>query len=128
MKLLLDTHALLWFCEGNPSLSAVAREAIEDESNERFVSHASAWEIAIKLSLGKLKIQATFDELFPGVISANSFLSLQASYDHYRELLQLPLHHRDPFDRLLIAQAIVEGLTLVTFDHSMPAYGVPLLW
>lgn len=128
MKLLLDTHALLWFCEGSASLSAAARAAMEDDSNERYVSHASAWEVAIKLSLGKLKLGVPYGELFPGVLTANGFVALAPDFSHYRALLDLPLHHRDPFDRLLIAQAKVEGMTLLTCESSLATYGVPLFW
>jgi PIN domain nuclease of toxin-antitoxin system len=128
MKLLLDTHALLWFCDGNAALSGKARAAMEDERNERWVSHATAWEIAIKAGLGKLALQVPYEELFPGVIAANGWQVLAPDFLHYRELLVLPLHHRDPFDRLLVAQARVEGLTLVSADPHFPAYDVPVLW
>jgi PIN domain nuclease of toxin-antitoxin system len=125
---LIDTHALIWFCEGNPSLSAAARAAMEDEANERFISHAAPWEMAIKLSLGKLHLQTDYDVIFPGVLNANGFQLLPASLDHYRGLISLPRHHGDPFDRLMISQAQVEGLTIITCDPHFPAYGVPLLW
>ncbi len=128
MKLLLDTHALLWFCEGNAALSVAARAAMEDESNERYVSHATAWEVAIKLSLGKLKLQVPYDDLFPGVLSANGFMVVPPDFRHYRALLELPFHHRDPFDRLLIAQAKVDGMTLLTCESNLAAYGIPLFW
>ena len=128
MRLLLDTHALLWFCEGNTALSAAARGAMEDSSNELYVSHATPWEVAIKLSLGKLELQTSYDALFPGVLDANGFQLLPLSLEHYRTLIPLPRHHGDPFDRLLIAQALVEGLTLITCDPQFPAYGVPVLW
>lgn len=128
MRLLLDSHALLWFCEGNAALSVSARAAIEDLGNEKYVSHVTAWEVAIKASLGKLKLAVPYDELFPGALLTNGFLALPPAFQHYRELLTLPFHHRDPFDRLLIAQARVEGLTLVSCDPHFPAYGGPLLW
>ena len=128
MKLLLDTHALLWFCEGSASLSPAARAAMEDQTSERYVSHASAWEIAIKLGLGKPELEVPFEDLFPGVLSANGFSVLLPEFRHYRALLELPFHHRDPFDRLLIAQPKVEAMTLVTSDRIAAAYGVPLLW
>src|SRR4051812_24949320 len=128
MRLLLDSHALLWFCEGNASLSVPARAAIEDQANEKFVSHATAWEVAIKFSLGKLKLGVAFEELFPGALITNGFQALAPDFRHYRELLNLPFHHRDPFDRLLIAQARAEGLSLVSCDPNFQAYGVPLLW
>ena len=128
MRLLLDTHALLWFCEGNPALSATARAAMEDSTNERYVSHATPWEVAIKVSLGRLELQVAFDALFPGVLNANGFDFLPSAPDHYRALIPLARHHGDPFDRLMIAQAQVESLTIVTCDSQFPAYGVPLLW
>lgn len=128
MRLLLDSHALLWFCEGSSSLSLDAREAIEDLGNEKYVSHATAWEVAIKVSLGKLKLAVSFRDLFPGALQSNGFVALPTDFRHYYELTTLPFHHRDPFDRLLIAQARVEQLTLVSCDQSFQAYGVPLLW
>ena len=103
MNLLLDTHALIWFCEGNPALSAAARAAMEDEANERYVSHATAWEVAIKVGLGKLKLQVPYEHMFPGVVTANGFGILIPDFRHYQAILALPFHHRDPFDRLLIA-------------------------
>jgi PIN domain nuclease of toxin-antitoxin system len=128
VRLLIDTHALLWFCEGRPELSEKARAAMEDEANERFVSHASAWEVAIKVSLGKLKLHDDYRVIFSGVIEANGFLLLPPSVDHYEALIDLPRHHGDPFDRLILAQAQVEGLTIVTRDAEFSDYGLPLLW
>jgi PIN domain nuclease of toxin-antitoxin system len=128
MRLLLDTHALLWFWEGNAALSAAARAAIEELDNEKLVSHVTAWEVAIKVSLGKLKLAAPYNDLFPGTLMASGFGELPTNLEHFRELLKVPFHHRDPFDRLLIAQARVEGLTLVSSDSRFKAYGVPLLW
>lgn len=119
MRLLLDTHALLWFCEGNAALTSAARSALEDRANERYVSHVSAWETAIKLALGKLTILVPYEDLFPGVLLPNGFVMLPSDLSHYRTLLQLPLHHRDPFDRLLVAQAKTEGLTLVSGDANL---------
>lgn len=128
MRLLLDTHALLWFGEGSAMLSSKARAAMEDERNERWASHATAWEVAIKASLGKLKLQIPFENLFPDGVVANGWQVLSPDFRHYRDLLELPFHHRDPFDRLLIAQARTEGLTVVTCDPHFSAYDVPLLW
>ena len=128
MKLLLDTQALLWFCEGHASLSAPARAAIEDRGHEKFVSHATAWEVAIKMNLGKLKLAIPYEEFFPGALIANGFRELAPDFRHYRELLALPLHHRDPFDRLLVAQAKVEGFTVVTSDPQFRTYAVNVLW
>jgi PIN domain nuclease of toxin-antitoxin system len=127
MRLLIDTQALLWFCDGNPALSSAARAAMEDDANERYVSHATAWEVAIKLSLGKLKLEADYGAIFPGALDANGFISLPPEVVHYQALLPLPRHHGDSFDRLIIAQAQVEGLAVVTCDAHFPAYGVTLL-
>lgn len=105
MRLLLDSHAFLWFCEGNSALSQAALEAIEDVRNEKWVSHATAWELAIKVSLKKLRLTMPFEELFPGTVLESGFYLLAPDCRHYQELLLLPWHHRDPFDRLLIAKA-----------------------
>ena len=128
MRLLIDTHALIWFCEGNPYLSTAARTAMEDGGNERLISHATPWEMAIKLALGKLVLQPDYSTIFPGVLDANGFAMLPSTFEHYRALIVLPRHHGDPFDRLIIAQAKVEGLTIVSDDSSITAYGVPILW
>ncbi len=128
MRLLLDSHALLWFLEGNALLSTHARKAIEDASNSKYVSHATAWEIAIKVSLGKLELKVSYEDLFPGVVETNGFEILSSGCAHFHELLKLPFHHGDPFDRLLIAQAKSEGMTLVSCDSQFAAYGIPVLW
>jgi PIN domain nuclease of toxin-antitoxin system len=128
MRLLIDSHALIWFCEGNAALSSIAREAMEDGSNERFISHATPWEMAIKLALGKLQLQSDFAVIFPGVLNANGFAMLTPKLEHYRALIDLPRHHGDPFDRLIIAQAKVDGMAVVTCDPNFPQYGVTIVW
>jgi PIN domain nuclease of toxin-antitoxin system len=128
MRLLLDAHTLLWFWEGNPSLSRSARAAVEDPANQKHVSYVTAWEVAVKVSLGKLKLSVPYQDLFPGAVLANGFQVLPMDFSHFGKLLSLPFHHRDPFDRLLIAQALVEGMTVVSCDPHFAAYGVPLLW
>lgn len=128
MRLLLDTHALIWFSNGDPALTQAARAAIEDSDNERYVSHATAWEMAIKFNLGKLQLQVSYEAIFPGVLNANKITLLMPALAHYKALIRLPPHHGDPFDRLIVAQAQVEGLTVVTTDRSFAAYGVPVLW
>jgi len=128
MRLLIDTHALIWFCEGSSSLSDAARAAMEDETNERFVSHAVPWEMAVKLALGKLKLQTDYELIFPAVLNANGFHLLPSSLKHYHDLITLPRHHGDPFDRLMISQARTEGLTIISCDDHFRASGVPLLW
>jgi PIN domain nuclease of toxin-antitoxin system len=126
--LLLDTHAVLWFDAGDERLSGPARALMEDPANEVFISHVSAWELAFKLSLGKLTLRVPYPELFPGVLVANGFLSLQPRFEHYQAPVDLPFHHRDPFDRLLVAQAKAEGLMLVTCDTNLARYGISLAW
>jgi PIN domain nuclease of toxin-antitoxin system len=92
------------------------------------VSHASAWEVAIKTSLGKLKLQIPYEDVFPAAVLANGFAVLTPRFDHYRALIGLPWHHRDPFDRLLVAQAQTESLTLVSKDPHFWTYGISILW
>ena len=128
MKLLLDTHALLWFLEGNPRLSEPARSAIEAPGNERLFSTAGAWEIAIKVSLGKLTLHVPYEQLVPGQLLANDVALLPIRPEHLSGVLTLPFHHRDPFDRMLIAQALAEEAVLVSADLMLDAYGVQRLW
>ncbi len=117
MKLLLDTHTLLWFIAGSASLSVYARSLIEDASNEKFVSIVSIWETAIKVSIGKMFLSAPFDVLFPHQLQINGFELLPVNIEHTSVVTTLPFHHRDPFDRLLIAQSIEEKMTLVSVDE-----------
>ena len=128
MKLLLDTHALLWFIAGSSNLSAYARTLIEDVSNEKFVSIASIWETAIKVSIGKMILSAPFDVLFPRQLQINGFDLLPIKVEDTSVITTLPFHHQDPFDRLLIAQAIEEKLTLVSVDDIFDDYGITRLW
>jgi len=128
MKLLLDTHAFLWFIMGSPNLIASARALIEDVASERFLSAASIWEMAIKLSTGKLTMSAPFDDLIPRQLDVNSIKLLGIEVGHAAVVSTLPFHHRDPFDRLLVAQAIVEGMPIVSVDTAFDVYGVKRLW
>lgn len=128
MNLLLDTHALLWFLGGDARLSAKARSAIEDLGNTRLFSIASAWEIAIKVSLGKLSLTAPFHELIPRQLRANGVQLLGISPEHLNGLIALPFHHRDPFDRILVSQARVENAIVVSADAVLDSYGVARLW
>ena len=120
MKLLLDTHALIWWLSNDSTLSVEARDAISDPDNIVFVSAASAWEIAIKKSLGKLQAP---DDL-KVQIEAKKFTQLAINIDHALTAEKLPLYHQDPFDRILIAQAISENLIIVTRDKKFEAYKV----
>ena len=128
MKLLLDTHTFLWFIMGNANLSANGRVLIEDQANEKFLSVASLWEIAIKVSIGKLTLSASFNTLIPHQLSINGFELVDLEVSHAAALISLPFHHRDPFDRLLIAQAMVEQMQIVSIDGAFDAYQIKRLW
>lgn len=128
MNLLLDTHAFLWFIAGSENLSASARQLIEDPRNQPYLSAASLWEMAIKLSLGKLYLARPFEELVPEQMTLNGIQFLPIEMDHLIPVVTLPFHHRDPFDRLLIAQAMVEQMPVVSGDSSFDAYSVRKLW
>jgi PIN domain nuclease of toxin-antitoxin system len=128
MRLLLDTHALIWFLEDDPRLSIPARTAIESKDSENYLSLVTGWEMAIKVSLGKLRLPIAYEELFPGRLVSLGFIIQQIEARHFHELLSLPLHHRDPFDRLLVAQAKRKNLTLVTCDPQFAAYHVSIIW
>ena len=128
MRLLLDTVAFLWLAEDDARLSAVAREAIVDPANDVFLSAASAWEIAIKHGLGRLRLHMPPDEYVPEQRLLHRIETLGIDEDATLQVGKLPDLHRDPFDRLLIAQAIVHGLTIVTPDRLIRGYTVPILW
>ena len=128
MRVLLDTHAFLWWLAGDEQLSDAARAAIADEDNDVFVSAASAWEIATKHRIGKLPAVAAVVADLDGVLSDQSFIGLSISIRHGQTAGALPGPHRDPFDRMLIAQAILDDLTLVSNERAFDAYGVRRLW
>ena len=128
MRLLLDTHTLLWFALDDPQLSTAAREAITEPANEKFVSPASYWEIAIKISVGKYTLSGPFEDFMSEAIDMNGFQHLHIQPRHAALLTAMPYHHRDPFDRMLIAQAQTENLTLVSADVAFDAYGVNRSW
>lgn len=128
MKLLLDTHAFLWFIVGSPKLSKNARLLIEDLSNEKFVNVASLWEIAIKVSLGKMILTDTYENAVLNQISANGFKNLSVKDAHLSTLIKLPFYHRDPFDRLLISQATVEKFAIVSIDTAFDSYNIQRFW
>ena len=123
MDLLLDTHAFIWWNAGDRRLADVAREAIRDPSNRVIVSAASVWEIAIKRKTGKLSFR---HDVVPA-IAADGFETLDITAQHADAAGSLPLHHVDPFDRLLVAQARIEQLVLVTQDRQILPYGLPLI-
>ena len=128
MKYLLDAHGLIWFLAGDARLSGNALACIQDTRNALFVSPATLWEIGIKDSLGKLVLPERFEKLFPAKLEASSILILPILMEHLHQHRLLPYHHNDPFDRLVIAQALAEEMTLISCDPEFPAYGVKLLW
>jgi len=128
MRLLLDTHVFLWWVEGRDDVSRKATRAIADAENECFVSVASCWEMAIKLSLGKLRLDAPLQEFVPEQMAANRFRLLPIDFRHVIGVAGLPFHHRDPFDRLLIAQAVCESMTIISADRTIKRYGVRRIW
>lgn len=128
MRLLLDTHAFLWWLAGDPSLPERARQVIAEEGNIVSLSAASAWEIAIKVRLGKLPGAATIAGDILGCLQAEGFEPLAVTVRHGQHAGALPGLHRDPFDRMLIAQAILEGCVLVSNESRFDAYGVIRLW
>lgn len=128
MRLLLDTHAFLWFITDDPQLSAAAKTLIADPANEVLVSPASYWEIAIKVRLGKYPLSVPYLTFITQGIDRNDFKILPIEPRHTDLLTTMPLHHRDPFDRLLVAQALVEAIPLVSNDPALDAYGVNRLW
>lgn len=128
VKLLLDTHALLWWWADSPHLSAEARHAITSADNEVLVSVASAWEMAIKQRAGKLAGAPTDEADFAAQLSLNDFQTLPITLRHVLRAGSHPAEHRDPFDRLLAAQAEIEGAVLVTRDAAMAGFGVRVLW
>jgi PIN domain nuclease of toxin-antitoxin system len=128
VRLLLDTHALLWWLDGDASLSQTARDAIADNANEIFLSAASAWEITTKHRLGKLPGAAAVAADVAACVVGQGFLELPISLTHGQKAGSLPGPHRDPFDRMLIAQAMLEDLTLVSNEPALDAYGARRLW
>lgn len=125
MRLLLDTHVWLWFRTSSPRLGPAAKQAILDPSNEVLLSVVSVWELGIKSALGKLPLPAPFEAWLESALTGFDTLSLHLP--HVRAAVGLPLHHKDPFDRLLVAQALAEGLTLITVDEQIRPYGVAQL-
>ena len=127
MRLLLDTHTFLWFIDDNPRLSSEAKSLLESD-NDLLLSTASLWEIAIKFSLGKLGLPEPFEPFVRYQLSVNAIDVLQIDTAHLSVVATLPFHHRDPFDRLLVAQAMVEELPIVSTDVQFDAYSIERLW
>jgi PIN domain nuclease of toxin-antitoxin system len=128
MRILLDTHAFLWFILDDPQLSTTARAIIEDPANDVEVSPASYWEIAIKISLQKYSLPQPYQQFMESQIAINDFRILHIEPKHTNLITTMPPHHKDPFDRLLVAQAIAEGISIVSVDEQFDSYGVQRLW
>ena len=128
MRVLLASHAFLWWIGDDPRLSPGAREVIAEGDNEVFFSTASAWELAIKSSLGRLRMPADFERFVTDQVDLNGFSVLPVQLSHALRVHGLPPHHKDPFDRMLIAQALVEDMPLVSRDRRLAGYGVRLVW
>ena len=128
MRALLDTHVLLWWMMDADRLSPQAHALLEDGGNELLWSVASSWEIAIKIRLDKIRLPNPWAVFLPKALSEQALTTLPIEHAHTLQLVDLPDHHRDPFDRMLVAQAQVEGLPLVTADNRLRRYEVDILW
>lgn len=128
MNLLLDTHTFLWMSLDDPQLSGTAREQLSDTENELYLSPASYWEIAIKISIGKYNLTEPLAAFVKREIIANNLKVLPIDVEHTAEVSTLPFHHKDPFDRMLIAQSVIERFPLVSRDVIFDQYGVVRIW
>lgn len=128
MILLLDTHTFLWFCWDDPNLSPAAKALLDDPAHKKFVSPATPWEVAVKVSTGKLSVGGPYRGFFPFHLNRTGFNYLPTTDDHLTTIAGLPFHHRDPFDRMIVAQALVENIPVVGVDAAFDAYGVTRLW
>jgi PIN domain nuclease of toxin-antitoxin system len=127
MNLLLDTHALIWFLEGDTQLSSTAKSEISNPDNTCFISQATLWEIAIKLSIGKLEMKNSYQDL-PKLIWENGIEILTIEFEHFEYIINLPFHHKDPFDRIIIAQSFIEKMPIVSIDNLFENYPVTVIW
>lgn len=128
MVLLADTHTFLWYILGSDQLSAKARQLIEDPLNMLFFSKASMWEIAIKVNTGKIELYQPYEKIFPSRMLQFNFIPLEFNQEHFNLIAKLPLHHRDPFDRKLIAQSLTDSIPLISIDDHFDDYGVTRIW
>lgn len=128
MRLLLDTHTFIWYVTDNPRLSTNVKLLIEDENNEKLVSIASIWEMAIKHSIGRLNFSLPFMEFVRQQLSVSNIGLLEINLNHIEVVASLPLHHRDPFDRLIIAQSMAEQIPVLSVDVIFDAYAIARLW
>lgn len=126
MRVLIDTHILLWFINNDPKLGQKTKALLQSDIDVA-VSIASLWEIAIKVSIGKLRLPSSIEELFPQQLTLNQIDLLPIEVRHLQALSKLPFHHRDPFDRLIISQSLVDNIGLVSVDKTFATYGVTLV-
>ncbi|MEP7039199.1 MAG: type II toxin-antitoxin system VapC family toxin [Acidobacteriota bacterium] len=126
--LLFDTHSFIWWADASKKLSPDALAALEDENNRLFLSDVSIWEMQIKVQLGKMKLKLPLPDLIESQKTNNDVEILHITTEYILELDKLPFHHKDPFDRLLIAQSIFENFTIITVDSEFSAYPAKLLW
>ncbi|MEL6438848.1 MAG: type II toxin-antitoxin system VapC family toxin [Cyanobacteria bacterium J06621_8] len=127
MNLLLDTHIFLWFINDNPRLSDRITDLIENENNVCHLSIASLWEMSIKYNLGKLTLKPNYDEFIQQEVVASSIQLLNIELEHLKINATLPFHHRDPFDRLIIAQSIAENIPIISLDSAFDKYSVTII-
>lgn len=127
MKLLLDTHAFMWFVNGDPMLGENAKKSIESKDNSNFLSVASLWEIAIKVNIGKLTLSKPYHTI-KQQIEENYIEILPIAFDHTLQIVSMPIYHRDPFDRLIIAQAMAENMTVISKDANFEKYPIKIIW
>jgi PIN domain nuclease of toxin-antitoxin system len=128
MKFIADTHAFIWFVTDSPQLGAPAKKLFESSENECLFSIASVWEIAVKTSLGKLSFEKPLEQYLPEQMVANSIRVLDISLAHALRVANLPFHHRDPFDRMIIAQSLTENLPILSSDQVFDTYGIKRIW
>ena len=128
MRHLLDSHTLLWYTLGTPQLSTTANGVIVNPASEILISPASYWEIAIKISIGKLTLNQPYEDFIDACLNKYGFRILPVEPKHTARLIGLPFHHKDPSDRLLVAQAIVESIPIISSDAVLDAYGITRLW
>ncbi|MEZ5330660.1 MAG: type II toxin-antitoxin system VapC family toxin [Thermoanaerobaculia bacterium] len=128
MRVLLDTHCWLWLVSEPERLPAALVETLQDPTSKPLLSTVSVWELAIKRSIGRIELPAPVDPWVPEVMATSGVLPLEVHLAHVLRVSRLPLHHRDPFDRLLVAQALEERVPLVTADRQLEGYGAEILW
>ncbi len=126
MRYLIDTHALIWYIDGNNKLSKKAISIIKNNNNQIYVSKVSLWEMAIKISISKLNVSIQFSDLEKFFLD-NNFDILDIEFKHFSHLLNLPIHHNDPFDRIIICQSIIENISIITYDDKFSLYDVTIM-